>query len=241
MIRLVLRVGCGIPSSRTPRRVGAAHGTSHASKSPSSERRRVPVTLFRIGAFAFGALALALAAVLILGYLLPATWTVERTVVIRAEPDAIFSHLDRAEAWEAWTPGPETGYELFGPDGGQGSGRRWDDPGYGQGRFVIREVEPHRTVRYQVEVEEGAIVIQGSLELVPVDDGTTVQWREVGDFGWNPLLGFLAGRMEELQGAQLEASLEALKELVEGEVHGPGSAEGGQPGRGNPQRFARLS
>lgn len=199
------------------------------------------MTLFRIGAFAFGALALALAAVLTLGYLLPGTWTVERSLVIHAEPDAIFSHLDRASAWEAWTPGPETGYELFGPDQGEGSGRRWDDPGYGQGRFVIREAEPHRAVRYQVEVEDGAIVIQGSLELVPAEDGTTVRWREVGDFGWNPLLGFLAGRMEELQGSQLEASLETLKDLVEGEAHDAGSA-GGQPSAGgNPQRFARLS
>ncbi|MFW6206604.1 MAG: SRPBCC family protein [Gemmatimonadota bacterium] len=202
------------------------------------------MTLFRIGAIAFGAFALVLVAVLVVGALLPGTWTAEGSAMIRADPEAIFAHLETAEAWDAWTPSPDSGYEHFGPRTGEGSGRAWDDPTYGQGRFVIRDLAPPRRIAYDVEVEAGAILIQGTIELEKVDDATAVRWREVGNFGWNPLLGFLAGRMEEMQGDQLDASLQRLKALVEEEAVEGGSSGVGSPdgtARVSPQRFARLN
>jgi uncharacterized protein YndB with AHSA1/START domain len=195
---------------------------------------RRPVTLLRFAAIVSGTVALILIGVLVVGILLPGNWTVERSILIQAPPDAIYPHLARASAWDDWTPGPESGYEFVGPDEGEGSGRTWDDPGYGQGRFEIMETDPPRRVRYTVEVEDGAIRIQGDLRLTPEEEGTRVTWQEVGDFGWNPLLGFLAGRMEDMQGAQLEASLASLRALVEGEareeVPMPPSAFGGATG-----------
>jgi len=39
-------------------------------------------------------------------------------------------------------------------------------------------------------------------------------WRERGDFGWNPLLGYVARTMDRTQGAQMEAALARLAERV---------------------------
>lgn len=179
------------------------------------------MTLFRFGAIVFGALAAVLIGIIVVGILLPSEWVVERTATVAAPAPEVFRHLDGARRWEAWTPSPETGFTYFGPDRGEGSGRRWDDPGYGEGEFVIVAAEPPSRLSYRVEVEGGAIRIHGELLLSPVPDGgTRVVWREEGDFGWNPLLGFLAGRMEELQGAQLDASLASLRRLVEETVSG---------------------
>jgi hypothetical protein len=207
------------------------------------------VIFLRIGAWAMGVLALLSLAVLAVGFVLPSTWEAEAEIVIDAPVDSVHPRVTAATAWLDWTPGPETGVERFGPPRGAGSGYRWDDPGYGKGEFrlvevslaVARRPRSHRglhrrpaqaSVRYEVDVEGGSIRIEGSMTLAPEPDGTRVFWREAGDFGWNPLLAYLSGRMEELQGEQLARSLEALKLLVEeggataqvspGQVAGPG-------------------
>lgn len=174
--------------------------------------------VLRLGAIAFGVIGAALLAVLAIGFFLPGEWSAERSALIPAPPGEVYPHLESAEAWDRWTPSPETGVELFGPEGGEGSGRRWDDPGYGRGEFVITDAEPPRAVSYAVEVEGGSIRIDGRIELEAIGDGTRVTWRENGDFGRNPLLGYLAGRMSELQGGQLDASLNRLRDIVSEEA-----------------------
>lgn len=182
---------------------------------PTSSHRRAPVRLLRIAGITFGIIGALLLGFLGIGMLLPSTWEVERSTWIRATPDRVFPELNSARAWERWTPSPESASEYFGPGEGEGSGRRWDDPGYGEGSFVITASDPTRSVGYGVEVEGGSIRIEGTLDLEAERDGTRVTWVERGDFGRNPLLGYLAARMEELQGVQLEASLETLRALVE--------------------------
>lgn len=176
---------------------------------------------FRIAGIVLGAFAAVCAAFLLVGLTLPATWEAERTTRIQASPDEIFPLLSSASRWEEWTPTPASGVELFGPRAGPGSGRRWDDATYGEGEFVITSAVPVREVVYEVAVEEGAIRVRGEIELTAVGGDTRIRWRETGDFGWNPLLGYLAGRMGEMQGEQLGLSLEALRRLVERGVREP--------------------
>jgi hypothetical protein len=170
---------------------------------------------YRIGGIFLGSIALIILGFLAVGFLLPSGWSAERSVTIHAPPDSIFPYLSRAEAWGEWTPSPEVGVELFGPEEGAGSGRRWNDEIYGEGEFLIREITPPTEVSYDVAVEGGSIRIAGVIRLSEEGGATLVQWREDGDFGWNPLLGYLSRRMDELQGTQLEASLATLRRLVE--------------------------
>jgi uncharacterized protein YndB with AHSA1/START domain len=173
---------------------------------------------YRIAGYVLGAFALLFGGFMLLGILLPGGWQAERTAEIGAPPAEVFSYLSGAARWSEWTPSLESGSVTFGPAEGPGSGRRWDDPTYGSGEFVITSSEPPNTLDYQVNVEEGAIQIQGRIELQPTAVGSRVTWREEGDFGWNPILGYMARRMDELQGAQLEASLASLRERAEGSV-----------------------
>ncbi|TVP53495.1 MAG: hypothetical protein EA351_15335 [Gemmatimonadales bacterium] len=169
----------------------------------------------KIAAIAAGTVGLILLGFLTIGFLLPSTWETERSIWIEAESDEVFRYLDSAAEWQRWTPAPDSGTELYGPDRGVGSGRIWDDPGYGKGQFEITGSVPSTTVEYRVEVEGGAIEIEGTMRLTQEEGGTRVLWRERGDFGRNPLLGYIAGRMEEMQGDQLDASLGSLRRLVE--------------------------
>ena len=176
---------------------------------------------YKIAGIVLGAFALLSAGFMIVGLALPGGWEAEREIQIAAPPEMVFPLLNSAARWEDWTPSPQSGAEFFGPSEGVGSGRSWDDPGYGQGEFVISASEPPREIRYEVQVEDGAIQIHGWIEVEAVAQGTRVHWREEGDFGWNPVLGYLAGRMSELQGGQLDASLGSLKELAETSVRSP--------------------
>ncbi len=173
---------------------------------------------YKIAGLILGAFAFLFGSFMIIGLVLPGGWQAERDIEISAPPEEVFPFLNSAAKWAEWTPSPASGVELFGPTRGPGSGRRWDDPGYGQGEFVIASAEHLSEIAYEVQVEDGAIEIRGRIELEEVSGGTRVLWREEGDFGWNPLLGYLAGRMNEVQGAQLTASLGSLKELVESAV-----------------------
>ncbi len=166
----------------------------------------------------FGGFGLLFGGFMLIGLLLPGGWTAVAEIEVAAPPEEVFALVDNAESWTRWTPSPETGVELFGAVAGPGSGRRWEDPAYGRGEFVIGSSRAPREVVYEVQVEDGAILIHGRISLAPVPGGTRIVWSEEGDFGWNPLLGYLAPRMSELQGEQLSASLSTLKTLVETEV-----------------------
>jgi hypothetical protein len=176
---------------------------------------------YRIAGWILGVFAILFLAFVAIGILLPARWEADRALEIEAPPDTVFSFVDGAGKWLDWTPNLESGSELFGPEQGVGSGRRWDDENYGKGEFVITESLPPRELRYHVDVEGGSIKIDGRIQLEPTPSGTRVTWREEGDFGWNPILGYLAGRMNSLQGAQLEASLASLKDAAEAAVRSP--------------------
>lgn len=180
---------------------------------------------YRIAGIVLGAIALFFLVILGVGLFLPGTWEAEGSGLLEAPPERVFPYLSGAERWGLWTPYPEEGVELFGPAEGPGSGRRWDDPAEGSGEFTITRVRPFEEVAYGVEVEDGAIRIEGHIRLERENGHTRIHWREKGDFGWNPLLGYVAGRMAELQGARLEAALEALGRVVseaeEGEPEGP--------------------
>ena len=188
----------------------------------------------RVAGIILGVMALLLIGLLVLGFLLPSGWSVERSTTMEAQAEEIFPLISSARAWTLWTPSPETGFEYFGPQDGEGSGRNWDDELYGEGTFVITAVDPPQELRYEVEVEGGSIRITGHITLDPVDEQRTrVTWSEDGDFGWNPLLGYLARRMEDLQGSQLEQSLEALDRLVT-ESEPLETDEVGEPPTGSP-------
>ncbi|MEX2526036.1 MAG: SRPBCC family protein [Gemmatimonadota bacterium] len=162
-----------------------------------------------------GVMALLLLMGLGVGLLLPGTWAVERSIVLHGTPQEIYPRLADPAGWPGWTVWPESARRIPAPERGVGAGWEWDDGTYGQGEFTLRRLEPPRAVEYTVEVEGGRIRIQGELRLEPLDEGTRLVWREEGDFGRNPLLGYQALRMEGDQGLQLQRSLDRLKEAVE--------------------------
>lgn len=169
---------------------------------------------FTLGTRILAAGAAILGLFLLVGFLLEGRWEVERTVVLEADPEVVFPHLDSPRAWRAWTTWPDTGLVSEGPARGAGARMSWNHPEYGDGLFEIVETDPVEMVRYRVAVEKGTMVTTGVLRLEPEAGGTRLTWRETGDFGWNPLMGYWALAMETAQGRELTKGLQRLSELV---------------------------
>jgi uncharacterized protein YndB with AHSA1/START domain len=183
----------------------------------------------RLGAKIFGVLAGILVLYLAVGLLLPGTWEAEEDIRLPFPPAAVFPYLERVDQWRQWTPMPQSGVTELGPEAGPGAGLQWDDPQYGKGRMEILAVQGDTLVEYRVAVEDGTLQIRGSLRLRSRERGSQLVWRETGDFGWNPLLGYAARSMARSQGSAMRSSLERLRSLIE-EAHGrPRSREPAPP------------
>lgn len=169
----------------------------------------------RILALAFGLLGLGGMTFLAIGMALARPWTAERSIAIAAAPGAVFLYLDSLALWDAWTLWGDVPSEFTGPGRGTGAGRSWDNAQYGEGQFVIRQSHAPESLAYEVEVEGGKLTISGQLDLEILDGSTVLTWSEEGDFGRNPLLGYMVESMGDSQGQEMERSLGRLKELLE--------------------------
>lgn len=189
---------------------------------------------FSFGTKVLGGGAALLLLFLLIGYLLPGDWEAEATSVIRASPEQVRPFLDSPEGWQKWTPWPENGVTRSGPEHGAGATLSWDDPQLGSGSFTLERVDPDE-VQYSVDVGDGSMLTHGRVTLTPVGDGVSVFWREEGDLGRNPLMGYWALSMARAQGDELAKGLERLDSLVTGTdpASEPAANSSGQPTAGS--------
>lgn len=172
--------------------------------------------ILAVGAFLlFGFLAV--------GFLLPGTWSAERTVTLASPPDVVFPLVDAPEAWRLWTAWPDSGLVTEGPQRGVGARLTWNDAELGDGSFEIVAADAPRSVRYRVDVQGGSMHTDGTFLLEPDGSGTRVTWREEGDFGRNPLMGYWARLMSRAQGKELDKALLRLDSLARTEAAPAGS------------------
>ena len=106
----------------------------------------------------FGVIGTALVTLMLIGLVLPGTWSAEASIQIEASPTEVFPFLNDLSRWDTWTNWGDLDSELSDPSGGAGASRSWDDPNFGSGRVTITNSGPPTFVRYEVEIEGGASV-----------------------------------------------------------------------------------
>ena len=158
----------------------------------------------------FGAIGTVLVTLMVIGFVLPGTWSAEASIEIEAVPTEVFPFLNDLSRWDTWTNWGDIDSELSDPSRGVGASRSWEDANFGSGAVTITGSEGPTVVRYKVEIEGGATV-NGELRIEALRGTSRVTWREDGDFGRNPLMGYVARGMAKSQGAQLAEGLEKLR------------------------------
>ena len=149
------------------------------------------------------------------------TYTVERTAVLRAEPERIFEEVEDFHRWPAWSPwediDPEMERTYSGPGSGRGATYAWSgNRKAGRGRMEIAEVTtPSRVVidlRFEKPFKSHNVT---TFTLEPVGDGTRVTWTMVGPRTFGTKVLGLFTSMDKLVGGDFEKGLARLKDVAE--------------------------
>lgn len=166
------------------------------------------------------ALLLAFIVVLVIvGFLLPTTVTVERSRVIDQPPDVVFeavTDLRHFVQWSPWTSGDTAlDYRLEGPSSGEGATLVWNEEREGGGgRLWIVAVDAAR--RVDLELELGESEATGWFTIEPGDNGQRVSWGMQMRFGALDLVGRYAGLLlPGLVGGEYRQGLERLEAYLE--------------------------
>jgi hypothetical protein len=161
----------------------------------------------------FGAIAVMLIVLLLLGFLMPSSWSAESSLEIETDAADIFTYLNDLEKWDEWTIWSDINSEVTDPSHGEGATRQWDDENIGSGRILIVQSDPPETLKYLITNNSGARV-SGEFLLTGLPKSTRITWTEKGDLGKNPLMGYLAKRIGASQAEQMDIGLEQLKARV---------------------------
>jgi hypothetical protein len=159
-------------------------------------------------------------ALVIVSFLLPSTYRVERRVTMNAKPAVVFTHLNNLKQWPEWTAWtvakyPDMKVSFAGPEAGVGASYSWEGKSSGRGTLKITRSEPDKSIGYNLDFENGKYVSNGAIMLEPTGESVTVIWSNEGNLGWNPVSRFFGLFMDKMMGPDFEDGLRDLQKMVE--------------------------
>ena len=163
-----------------------------------------------------GALIVAL---LIIGMFLPKQYTVERSIIIDAQPEDIYADVVNLREWKNWgvwfKRDPNMVVSYSGPDRAIGMRSSWKSETEGDGEMEITQLEHNKKVVYRLYFPEFDMGSTGVFEFVSSPEGTMVTWRDEGEVGNNPIDRYFVLMMDSFIGPDFEMGLENLKTIIE--------------------------
>lgn len=163
-----------------------------------------------------GAIALV---VVLVGVFLPASFAVERSILIAATPERVYDLVVEPRQWARWNNwsrrDPAMRIAYAGPPFGQHAKWAWESGKVGSGSMEITRVVPNRRVEYSLLIGGVNVRSSGAVRLEPAGEGTRVVWTQSGNVGGNPLKHYVAVAMDHMVGPDFEAGLVNLKALAE--------------------------
>ncbi len=155
------------------------------------------------------------------GLFLPSRYRVERSVTVRATPNAVYPQISNFRNWLEWTAWNQTKYpdmrvKFDGPESGVGSGYTWEGKSTGQGAIKLTRAEPDKGISYDLDFEHGKYKSSGAIILEAGGESTKVTWSNEGDLGSNPINRYFGLMMDRMMGPDFEEGLNNLKRAVEG-------------------------
>ena len=151
----------------------------------------------------------------------PDTFSVQRSVNIKAAPDKIFAVLNDFKRWPEWSPweklDPAMQRTHSGAASGPGAVYAWKgNRDVGAGRMEIRESTAPIRVSMQLDfIEPFASRNTADFTLAPRGDTTDVTWTMTGPSLLVSKLMQVFVSMDKMIGKDFEADLANLKALVE--------------------------
>ncbi len=168
---------------------------------------------------------LLLIVLLILNFLAPKDYLVERSLIIEAPKEIVFKHVKYWSAWKEWSPwaeqDPQMEVTIEGIDGEVGSAYKWTgDPEItGKGEMINIDIKENQEITYHLHfMKPFESESDGYLRLL--SDGKQVKalwgFSGVNKFPMNIMMLFMD--MDEMVGSDFDRGLELLKKICEQEA-----------------------
>lgn len=184
-------------------------------------------------------LGVLIAVVVGVAFVLPQNVRVERSAVMAATPEEIFSIVNDMSRFNEWSPwakiDPETKYTIDGPPSGVGAKMSWSskNENVGSGSQEIVESSPFTLVKTKLDFT-GQGVSHATFTFEPAEGGTKVTWGFETDVGMNPVGRYMGLMFDGMIGKDYEAGLANLKKLVEAHADAATNAALAVPGGATP-------
>ena len=166
-------------------------------------------------------LAVAIAAILILASTKPDTFSIERSAVINAPAERIFSVLNDFHQWGGWSPwenkDPDMKRTYGGPERGKGAVYGWEgDKNVGTGRMEILEANtPSKLVIKLDFFKPFEAHNTAEFTMLPQGNATNVHWVMHGPATFMSKVMTVFVNFDKMVGKDFEQGLANLKKLTE--------------------------
>jgi effector-binding domain-containing protein len=165
-------------------------------------------------------LVVVIIALVIIGFLLPKSYKVERSAVIRSGGQTVYDLVCNLNKWDIWAPWTKeldstVRFELVGNDCEVGTIRKWTGKKMGDGQILLTELIPGQLVAFDLSFMEGKMKSKETFTIEKMGDSCKVTWSDQGDLGYNPFARFMGLRMNKMMGPDFEKGLAKLKAVAE--------------------------
>lgn len=160
-----------------------------------------------------------IAVLIIVAYLLPKNYKVERSIYINADKNLIYNLTSNFQKWTVWVPWTKemdstAVFEITGKDGQVGTTWKWNGKKMGEGTMTATEFISGQMVAYDLSFAQGKYKSKGKI-LIEQGDSCKVSWFDEGDLGYNPLNRYMGLFMGKMMGPDFEKGLAKLKKVAE--------------------------
>lgn len=157
---------------------------------------------------------------IIIGIFLPSAAHVERTTLVKGNPEMVFKLINDLKEWEKWSPWHRKdpnmeliyGYKTE----GLGAFYSWksEQENVGHGTMTIKESKPTAYVKTEMNFMENGIA-SGTFSLKPLENSTEVKWAMDSDAGWNLVARYFGLMMDKFVGPDFEKGLHLLDSVAQ--------------------------
>jgi len=163
---------------------------------------------------------------IVVAYILPGSYKVERSILIKGDVNTIYSMACDFNNWDYWTPwtaedDPTATEEIIG-NCEVGAVHRWDGEEMGKGEMMITEMVPQQMINWDLKFEDFSEKMIIGMFFEPEGDDWVVTWTAEGELGYNPLYRYYGLMIDSDLGADYEKGLQQLKEFCEALPDYPG-------------------
>lgn len=151
-------------------------------------------------------------------FLVPDSYEVSRSIVVKAKPEQVFPLLNNPTQWEKWNAWNKeydpTMIRLYGgPMAGKGASQQWNGDKVGMVQMHFTESTPPSQLYYKQQTKGELFETIGIFSLESVEEGTKVVWHQKARLADDPFeryKGFFKKLKIEQETEQSLLTLQAL-------------------------------